>query len=99
MIRQILARVFGIDRIAAQQTEQRNIITYTVWLTLLQNHKYQDKWSLAPHGFKVYSQAEEDGYIHEIFRSIGTGHSSFSEIGISQGRERNTRFLVRFGEP
>jgi hypothetical protein len=96
-IRHLLAGALGIDRIAALQAEQRNILAYTAWLTLLQSTKYRDERSLARHGFKVYSQAEEDGLLHEIFRRIGTENRNFIEIGVSHGRECNTRLLLAYG--
>lgn len=45
----------------------------------------------------VYSQHGEDGYIAEIFRRIGTTNRRFVEIGVEQGLECNTRFLLECG--
>ena len=47
-------------------------------------------------GFKGYSQADEDGIIEEIFRRIGGGRT-FMEIGIGDGTENNTHYLLLKG--
>ncbi len=90
-------RLFGISRLIQLAEDQRSIVAHTAWLTLLGTPKHRREWALAPHGFKVYSQAEEDGILHEIFRRIGIGSLSFVEIGVSHGRECNSRLLLRQG--
>jgi hypothetical protein len=50
----------------------------------------------AAHGFKVYSQFDEDGIIEEIFRRIGDGRT-FVEIGCGNGLENNTHYLLLKG--
>jgi hypothetical protein len=52
---------------------------------------------LERYGFKVYSQNEEDGIIHEIFRRIGLKYKTFIEFGVSDGLECNTHFLLHMG--
>jgi hypothetical protein len=96
-LQDLLSRLVGTKRMAELATEQRNIQAYTAYLTLLQSPKYADARSLARHGFKVYSQAEEDGVLHEILRRIGSAHRTCIEIGVSHGRECNTRLLLRQG--
>jgi hypothetical protein len=46
------------------------------------------------HGYKVYSQNDEDGLINEIFRRIQIKHRSFIEIGVGNGLENNTLCLL-----
>jgi hypothetical protein len=46
---------------------------------------------------QVYSQHGEDGYIAEIFSRIGAGNRTFLEIGIGNGLENTTRFLLEQG--
>ena len=92
-----LTTLFGISRLTQLAEEQRNIQAYTAWLALLATPKHRRERALAPHGFKVYSQAEEDGIIHEILRRIGATSRTFVEIGVSDGRECNTRLLLRQG--
>jgi len=56
-----------------------------------------DTKSLLPHGYKVYSQNEEDGMIAEVFKRIGTTDQKFIEIGLSTGLECNTLKLLLEG--
>ena len=48
-------------------------------------------------GFKVYSQADEDGIIEEIARRIGIENGYFIEIGCGDGRENNSHYLLLKG--
>ncbi len=50
----------------------------------------------ALHGFKVYSQVDEDGIIESIFEHLGGG-SSFIELGCGNGSENNTHYLALKG--
>ncbi len=50
--------------------------------------------SLIPSGHKVYSKNEEDGFIQEIFKRIGTTNKTFVEIGVDNGLENNTLALL-----
>lgn len=93
----MLSWLVGTRLLAELAVEQRNILAYSAFLALLQTPKHRDPRALAPHGFKVYSQDQEDGILHEIFRRIGIVHSTFIEIGVSHGRECNTRLLLRQG--
>ena len=47
-----------------------------------------------PHGYKIYSQNDEDGIIREIFRRIGVTTKTFVEIGVGDGLENNTVSLL-----
>jgi hypothetical protein len=49
---------------------------------------------LVRHGFKVYSQNDEDGIIQEIFLRIGTTDRRFVEFGVQTGVECNTVKLL-----
>jgi hypothetical protein len=51
----------------------------------------------AARGFKVYSQADEDGIIEEIVRRIGIERGHFIEIGCGDGRENNSHYLLLKG--
>jgi hypothetical protein len=63
---------------------------------LLSNPKYLEPNRLEPHGFKVYSQNDEDGIIREIFKRIGTTSETFVEFGVN-GLESNTTYLLMQG--
>ncbi len=53
--------------------------------------------ALESYGYKVYSQNDEDGIIHEIFRRIGTTNKKFIEFGVQDGLESNTHLLLFYG--
>ncbi|TAN06648.1 MAG: hypothetical protein EPN38_08180 [Rhodanobacteraceae bacterium] len=50
----------------------------------------------AIHGYKVYSQSDEDGILAYIFSKISTDHV-FVEIGCGNGLENNTHALILSG--
>ncbi len=56
--------------------------------------RYADPKRLVRHGFKVYSQSDEDGIIQEIFRRIGTTGRNFIEFGVESGVECNSVKLL-----
>jgi hypothetical protein len=58
-----------------------------------------DPKRLVRHGYKVYSQNDEDGIIAEIFRRIGTTSHTFVEFGVETGVECNTAKLLVEGWP
>lgn len=57
----------------------------------------RDPKRLEPFGFKVYSQTDEDGMLEEIFRRIGVETGRFVEIGVEDGLECNTLYLLHKG--
>ena len=66
--------------------------------TLLRSDpRYSDPKRLCPFAYKVYSQDDEDGAIAEIFRRVGAETRSFIEIGVGNGLECNTLYLLLQG--
>jgi len=53
--------------------------------------------SIINYGYKVYSQNDEDGIINEIFNRIGCKSNKFLEIGIGNGLENNSLYLLLQG--
>jgi len=49
--------------------------------------------SLQSKGRRVFSQADEDGVIEEVFNHVGTTNKVYVEFGASDGQECNTRYL------
>jgi hypothetical protein len=67
------------------------------WADELAKPRYADPKCLLRYGFKVYSQADEDGIIQEIFNRIGETDRAFVEIGVGNGSECNTAKLLVAG--
>lgn len=63
----------------------------------LSQPRYMDPLRLLRHHHQVCSQNGEDGIIHEIFRRIGTTNRIFAEVGVGDGKENNTAFLLSQG--
>jgi len=59
--------------------------------------RYSDPRSLTRFQTSIYSQNGEDGVIAEIFSRIGTTNRYFLEVGIEDGTQNNTRFLLEQG--
>ena len=51
----------------------------------------------AAHGFKVYSQSDEDGIIETICSRLQLDTGTFVEIGCGNGHENNTHYLLLKG--
>jgi hypothetical protein len=68
-----------------------------LWQGDLSKPRYRDSRRLLQAGYRVYSQNDEDGIIHEIFRRIGTTDRRFIEIGVGNGLENNTLHLLALG--
>jgi hypothetical protein len=64
---------------------------------LLAGPEYADPRRLERFGFKGYSQQDEDGILQEIFRRIGTTDRCFIEVGVGDGLENNTLYLLQQG--
>ena len=80
-------RIHSINRMLAEINYQN----------LLKNKKYDDDRHLINYGFKVYSQADEDGIINEILNRISHTSRTFIELGVQDGKECNTLFLLKSG--
>lgn len=59
--------------------------------------RFDNPLYLEPFGYKVYSQNDEDGIIHEIFERIGCTNKRFIEFGVQDGLESNTHCLLHYG--
>ena len=61
------------------------------------NPRFTDPRRLLLYGFQVCSQNQEDGMIHEILNRIGITGKVFAEVGVGDGVENNTAFLLSQG--
>ncbi len=66
-------------------------------LSILASPANEDPLRLLRHGFKVYSQFDEDGILDEIFSRIGVGDRYFVEFGVGTGSENNTLYRLASG--
>jgi len=64
---------------------------------LLRSEPYNHPKRLERHGFRSFSQNDEDGILQEIFRRIGTAKRTFVEFGVQNGLQTNTRLLLYQG--
>jgi hypothetical protein len=83
-----------LDRLEAQLACQ---MIRLVDFDLDEHPRYGDPTRLLRYRSQICSQNSEDGMIHEIFRRIGTSNKIFAEIGVGNGRENNTAFLLSTG--
>lgn len=72
----------------------RQIELQRYWDHELAKPRNADPKRLLRHGFKVYSQCDEDGIIQEIFRRVGETNRCFVEFGVEAGIECNTVKLL-----
>src|SRR5215470_12824028 len=84
----LLERQAGQARYLAQMRVQR------AWDEEMAKPRHADRRRLLRHGYKVYSQNDEDGIIAEIFRRIGATNRTFVEFGVETGVECNTAKLL-----
>jgi hypothetical protein len=59
--------------------------------------RYGDPRRLLKYQSQVCSQNGEDGILHEIFRRLGTTNRIFAEVGVGNGLQNNTAFLLSQG--
>lgn len=85
---------FALNHIANFNAATVQMDLHRFWAELLTQPRYADPKRLLRHGFKVYSQHDEDGIIQEIFRRIGTATRAFVEFGVETGVECNTAKLL-----
>jgi len=75
---------------------QTNLTSLRIQL-LLASERARDPKRLLSHGFKSYSQNDEDGILQEIFRRINATRRTFVEFGVGSGTENNTLYLLFAG--
>ncbi|MGE5177453.1 MAG: hypothetical protein ACM3JJ_13905 [Hyphomicrobiales bacterium] len=109
MIRRAIERIYHGLPVLRELFQVRDSIRHEVstlkaahfmlyWEIGLESHpRYGDPKRLLRYGLQVNSQSGEDGVIHEIFRRIGTASRVFVEIGLEDGLESNTAFLIAKG--
>jgi hypothetical protein len=96
--RQIAELAVTVERTRQLAIFQLDMQTSRELSELRADPRYAAPGRLERHGYKVWSQNDEDGILAEIFRRIGTARAgqpgSFIEFGVSDGRECNTLKLL-----
>jgi hypothetical protein len=87
----------AIDRIDRSTSSALRLQQQACRHELLSQDRYRDPKRLSLYEAKIHSQNGEDGIIQEIFRRIGTTNQAFLEIGVGNGLENNTAFLLTRG--
>ena len=85
-----------INRLRAQVARSNGYLARQEIERLLEPLRADPK-RLEPYGFKVYSQNDEDGILEEIFRRLDIGGGYFVEIGVENGLECNSLYLLHKG--
>jgi hypothetical protein len=91
-LRQVQAAIRCIEN-DLRAAETINLLDFS----LRDDPRYGDPRRLLRYHSQVSSQNGEDGMIHEIFRRVGTTNRIFVEVGVGDGRENNTAFLLSQG--
>jgi hypothetical protein len=71
--------------------------SYVTNRMVIGSERYAQPRRLLRYAHQVCSQNGEDGIISEVFRRIGTGKRVFVEIGVGDGTENNSAFLLACG--
>ena len=94
-ILQQIAQLANYTAHRADQTLQLDLARF--WADEIAKPRNAHPKRLLRHGFKVYSQGDEDEIIQEIFNRIGTTNRTFIEFGVETGVECNTVKLLLEG--
>ena len=84
---------------AAIRSEQllRQIHQAQIMAEITATPRFSEPGRLLRHGYKMFSQNQEDGMIAEVFARIGAGSRRFVEFGVQDGLECNSTFLLMQG--
>ena len=85
------------ERILLQTSQTNDLLARSMYEQAFSTPRFQEPGRLLQHGFKVYSQHDEDGMIEEIFRRIGVTDRYFVEFGAGDGLENCTLYCLLKG--
>jgi len=85
---------YGVDSSSASEKLLKCLLQHQLLSNLSSNPRFTDPLRLLCRGYKVYSQGHDDGILAEIFTRIGEGKRRFFEIGVQDGLECNSTFLL-----
>ncbi len=87
----------GADAAIRSEHLLRQILQAQIMAEIRATPRFSDPRRLLRHGYKMFSQNQEDGMIAEVFERIGTGSRRFVEFGVQDGLECNSAFLLMQG--
>jgi hypothetical protein len=97
LVREIVALRNAVSAIALAQREQLALSADAAVRDILAAPRHADTRRLNRYEAQVFSQSGEDGILAEIFRRIGTSDRRFVEVGVGNGLENNTTYLLAGG--
>ncbi len=83
-----------LQQVLAQTSQTNDLLARLIYEQALASPRFQEPKRLLKHGFKVYSQHDEDGIIEEIFQRIGMTDRFFVEFGVGDGLENCTAYCL-----
>jgi hypothetical protein len=87
----------GADAAIRSEHLLKRVYQAQVVSSIAETPRFKDPLRLLSSAYKVFSQNQEDGMIAEVFRRIGISSRRFIEIGIENGLECNSTFLLLQG--
>jgi hypothetical protein len=97
VLRQVCQIREHLIQMRREQAALRTLEFVAVEEALRVHPRYGNPLRLHGAGFRAFSQNNEDGMIAEIFRRIEAPTKTFVEIGVGDGAENNTRYLLLTG--
>ncbi len=91
------SRPSTLQSVLAQTSQTNDLLARMLYEQAFLTPRFQDAQRLLRHGFKVYSQHDEDGIIEEIFRRVGVTDRFFVEFGVGDGLENCTTYCLLKG--
>jgi hypothetical protein len=85
------------ERLADELSQLTTLVAHAIYEEAKGSPRAQEPKRLLRHGFKVYSQHDEDGLIEEIFNRVGTTDKFFVEFGVGDGLENCTTYCLLKG--
>lgn len=82
-----LSKPSVMSSLHTQANQTNTILARMLYEQAQRSPRFAEAGRLLSHGFKVYSQHDEDGIFEEIFRRVGTTDRTFIEFGVGDGYE------------
>lgn len=84
----------AIRGVLSQSSQTNDLLARMLYEQAMSLPRFQDSQRLLGHGFKVYSQHDEDGILEAIFARIGVTSRFFVEFGVGDGLDNCTTYCL-----